>query len=316
MRSPNHLAIKAHCQEVIPSLMKKFGLGDVKSLRRDENGWVNPCFFVNEEYVVRFNARDPDIPKFQREKIVYDLLSQTSLPVPRWVQLDDSRKLIEYDVLISKMLTGRNIEADWPAMAPNRKERLAKEAGSCLRELHKTSFDFFGEITGRGPLPRTSTWIEYLRAKLEFHFAQSKPFQIFNSAEEDLFRETLEESADVLASVQQAHLVHMDYHFGNLLYDDANISAILDFEWSFAGDPLFDFYRWTGKEEWPGSREFFLQGAGKENFSGEEFERMKIYQMIGNLELCPVAAKHFPADEATSYRQVTLDHLAKISRQR
>src|SRR4051794_13295790 len=106
MRTPDHVEVKAKCQAAIPALMKKHGLGEVKSLKLDENGWVNPCFFVNGTHVIRFNARDPHLPKFQREKVAFDRARAAGIAVPQSVLLDDSKEHIAFDALISHQLPG------------------------------------------------------------------------------------------------------------------------------------------------------------------------------------------------------------------
>jgi len=110
-----------------------------------------------------------------------------------------------------------------------------------------------------------------------------------------------------LEDVKTAKLVHVDYHFGNLLYADQKIPGVFDFEWALAGDPLYDYCRWfQGEEEWPKSREPFLRGSGGRKLTAKQMDRVKTYQMIRNIELCLVAKRHFGKDEANSFRQITM----------
>ncbi len=313
VRSPNHLATKEVCRAAVPLLAARHGLGSVVSLRLDENGWVNPCFFLNEDFVLRFNARDPEAPKFQREKFVFSLLQDSPIPTPKWFHLDSSREFVPYDVFITRMLPGANVEAQWPSLKERARDDVAADAGRWLSELHRQRFDFFGELANQGPLPRTRTWFEYLEARLESHLHQSGRFHIFDSATEKRFRLALQDRRAVFESVTEAGLVHMDYHLGNLLHQHLKVTAVLDFEWAFAGDPLYDLGRWVHGEDWPGSRAGFLRGYGRNGFSDLELSRIEIYQMLQNIELCPVAAEHFPVDEAQSYRKTTLEQFERIT---
>ena len=139
----------------------------------DTEGWVNPCFFVEaeESWVVRCNARDPSLPKYQRDKIVFDLLKKNGLPVPEVVYLDDSKAVSSFDVLISSRVEGRNLESDWKELKIDQKEHLASKAGELLKKNHSIQFDFFGEISNKGPLPQTKSWFEYLKVKLDYHLS-------------------------------------------------------------------------------------------------------------------------------------------------
>ena len=293
--------------------MHKHRLGSSSTIRVDETGWVNPCFFVDDRLVFRFNARDVGLPKFQREKIVFDLLEDSGLPTPRNVLLDDSREFAPYEVLISPKLPGANIEQDWPTLDLQTKQRLAENAGKLLTRLHEISFPFFGELANQGPLPRTSGWIDYVRAKLTLQLDRTARLAIFSDQQRQRFLEVFDSRVALLNEVTSARLVHDDYHFGNLLHEGSEITGALDFEWSFAGDPLYDYCLWYSEADlWPGSREAFLTGCGRVEISESERMRMDVYQMIGNLTLCAESRLHFPAEEAAKYREVAEAQLCRL----
>jgi len=313
MRSSNHLAIKETCHSTIASLMTKHGLGIPTKIVMDETGWVNPCFFINDQFVFRFNARDPDLPKYQREKIAFDLLKLLDLPVPQKVILDDSKVLVPFDVLITEIISGENLESAWPRLSLDLRKKLAENAGKIFEKLSAVQMSFFGELSATGPFPKTRSWEEYLRAKLQFHLKESLEIKIFDHATVERFRDVLNRYSSVLSEVKNPYLVHGDFHFGNLLFKGDHITGVVDFEWAFAGDPLYDLCRWhQDEEEWPGSKESFLKGCRKNNFSTSEAQKIKVYQMIRNVELCIVAQRHFTSEESETYKIVTLSQLETI----
>lgn len=101
MRSPNQAEIKDECRKAIP-------------------------------------VRDPLLPKFQREKLVYDLLQGSEIPVPEKVWLDGSKELVRFDVLISERLSGALIEPDWGTLPVDKRSQLAVMAGALLSRLHRS----------------------------------------------------------------------------------------------------------------------------------------------------------------------------------
>lgn len=313
MRSHNHLEIKKLCEKSIPSLMNKYNLGKVNSIVMDTEGWVNPCFFVNQSFVFRFNARDSGLPKYQRELFVFNLLNNTDIPVPKKVFLDDSKDLVVFDVLITEMIPGKNIEADWKNLNPDQKKEVSEEAGKILYKLNQHTFDFFGELASSGGLKKTKTWIDYLQAKLHFHLDEAKALGLIDKTTEAQVWKIYEAYTPELSQVTTSNLVHVDFHLGNLLHTDLKISAVLDFEWAFAGDPLYDFCRWKdNSEDLAGSREGFLKGYNKIEFTLSESKRMDIYQMIRNIELSSVAKLHFSEAEAVEYLKTTLGQIKKL----
>lgn len=294
--------------------MSKHGLGTPESVVIDETGWVNPCFFVNSQFVIRFNARDPFLPKFHREMLVFDLLSSLKIPVPEKVILDDSHDVAPFDVLISSMLRGSNVEADWPTLPVDARSEIAKNAGHLLSQIHRVSFPFFGELSGRGPLPQTDTWEEFLKAKLTQHLGEARHLNLFDDGFYNRADQVFQDYLPFASEVNDPKLVHVDYHFGNLLHLGNLITGVLDFEWSFAGDPLYDFCEWRQTEElWPGSREPFFEGYGKRAFSFSENKRMGMYQLIRNVEPCIVAELHFGEEESREYRSICETQLNRLS---
>ncbi|MBK7963376.1 MAG: phosphotransferase [Bdellovibrionales bacterium] len=151
MRSPNHQEIKNICQESIPLLMTKHQLGIPTRVVVDETGWVNPCFFVNDKFVFRFNARDPELPKYQREKFAFGLLKTSTVPVPQKVILDETKTLAPFDVLITEVLPGENLEAAWPKLTTAQREKLSENAGMLLKQMTVMQLPFFGELGSTGP---------------------------------------------------------------------------------------------------------------------------------------------------------------------
>jgi len=294
--------------------MSKFGLVEINHIEMDHEGWVNPCFFVNSKYVFRFNARDPHLPKYQREFFVYQLLKEHHLPVPQMVLLDDSKTISSFDVLITEMLDGKNLEKTWSQLEKKEAEALAFQAGALLRKINDISFDYFGEISGKKPFSRHQSWYNYLKEKLSYHLDEACSFQFFNKQETEDIWNIFQLAKPALDQVKKAQLVHVDYHLGNLLHNEGKISGVLDFEWTLAGDPLYDFNRWKTLQDeiLIGSRQAFLNGYSLNSFNESEFLRMKIYQMIFNIEITVVAHRHFPMDEAVTYFKETKTNLLEL----
>lgn len=314
MRTHNHLKIKEKCRCVLPKLMQKHGLGEVLQVEMDTEGWVNPCFFVNDSYVIRFNARDPNLPKYQREKIVFDLLKDLNFPVPGRVLLDTDKDIIEYDVLLSQKVEGRNLEFDWKKLTEADQATLATQAGALLKGIHAIKWDGFGEIAGHGPLPRTKDWFQFLKAKLDFLFFEARKINLYSNVLEEKFYTQLIKNEEALNTIKEAALVHIDFHFGNLIYKGTEIKSVVDFEWAIAGDPLYDLMFWQDADEiFPNSKRHFFEGYGKSDFSTQELKLITVYQMMKNIELSIVAALHFPSAEAEDYLGKAVDYLEKMS---
>jgi aminoglycoside phosphotransferase (APT) family kinase protein len=286
--------------------MANTNLGVVDKVIFDDQGWVNVTAFVNNDFVIRFNARDAQLPKFQCEKIAFKLL-KNCISVPELLVLDESKKDAPYDYIICKKIESKNLEQNWPSLSEVDRNNLAYQAGQLLAKIHSVSLENFGEISEFGPFLQSKTWSEYLRHNLNYHLNEAMRLDLFVSTSQKVFLDLFESSVQLLDSVQVPKLIHGDFHLGNLLFFKQKITGVLDFEWSCAGDPLFDFCinLRSMDRTWPGSQEAFNKGYGIQNFSNDEIAKMRIYSMIKNIELCVVAKKFLTEEECKEIVQAT-----------
>jgi aminoglycoside phosphotransferase (APT) family kinase protein len=214
------------------------------------------------------------------------------------------------------MLSGENLEKTWSQLNPSDAKSLAFKAGELLKKINGVSFDFFGEIAEGEPFKKYPTWVEYLENKLAYHLNEANFFHFFTDEDIHNIWSHFNSAKEALDQVKQAQLVHVDYHLGNLLHHGGEITGVLDFEWSLAGDPLYDFNRWKTDEDeiLPNSQAAFLKGYGQENFTADEKLRMKIYQMIFNIEITVVAHLHFSSEEARNYLETTKKSLNEFKK--
>lgn len=306
MRAPNHLEIKETCREVIRTIMSKLKVSSSEKIIFDEQGWVNVTVFVGDEFVVRFNARDAQLPKFQREKKAFKLLENV-VPVPELVVFDDSKTISPYDYMVCKKIPGENLEEKWSALPEKDRETLAYKAGQLLAKIHSKEIDSFGEISAFGPFLKTKDWAHYLRHTLNYHLSEAMELNLFSAVAQKQFVNLFESQVKLFDQLKTPNLIHGDFHLGNLLFLNQDITGVLDFEWSCAGDPLFDICNNLRDmdSKWPGSQVAFNKGYGVQNFSDEELAKMRVYSMIKSIELCVVSKRFFPEEECEEYVQIT-----------
>lgn len=308
MRSPRRAEAEPACHAALPALFEKHGLGRPSDVVVDREGWVNICFFVGD-IVVRFNARDPHLPKFRRECIAYGLLAEREFPVPRVLAFDEDRDVCPFDVLVTERLPGRNLEKDWKSLDLETLHPLIAEAAEWLVRMHEVTFEGFGELAERTPC---ETWGEAAGRQMAFHLDEAEELETFEPADIARARELFERTRVLFDEITRPSLVHSDYHPGNLLYEEGRITGILDFEWSFVGDAAFDL-AYQQNLDGMGFPETFVESFGPV-LDERDLARQQLYQCMRNVELCNVARRHFPTDEADEYRDVTLAHLALVER--
>lgn len=311
MRSPDQFKIKENCRQAMSKIIEKSNLGSAQKVIFDDQGWVNVTAFVNDDLVVRFNARDIQLPKFQRERTAFNLLKNI-VPVPELLVFDDSKVIVPYDYMVCKKIAGRNLEQNWSSLSEKDRGLLSYQAGQLLAKIHSIEMNNFGEISMSGPFLKTNRWVEYLRHTLNYHLNEAMELNLFNLDIKRQLFDFFESKADLFDTVKVPKLVHGDFHLGNLLFSNQNITGVLDFEWSCAGDPLFDICNnlQDMDSQWPGSQEAFNKGYGIQEFSEDEIAKMKVYNMIKSIELCVVAKRFFSEEECNKFVQTTQSNYA------
>ena len=290
-------------------------LGEAQSIKTDELGWVNPVFFVNSKYVIRFNARDTNLPKIPRESVAYKIMRDNGIPVPNFILIDESKTISNYDYMITKIISGENIEHSWNKLSKEQRYSLSFQAGTILRKIHSIHNNSFGDLANNSPLPQVHKWSEYLNCKLRFHLDEAQDLKLF---EDDIVKGIWTNFKSLVSVIDQDTIpcfVHVDFHFGNMLHESDYIKSILDFEWSFWGDPLYDLCQIENLDEtWPDSRDAFKKGYGLTEFDNTQILKIKLYQMIRNIELTIVAKRHFPESEAKEYLEITNKQIQSLKK--
>jgi aminoglycoside phosphotransferase (APT) family kinase protein len=318
MRSHDQAQVKARCRAALPRVLAAMGERAPSDVRQDAEGWVNPCFFVDERLVVRFNARDAGVPKFRRERVAYELLREAGLPVPRVLFHDETRAHAPWEVLVTERLPGRSVESSWPSLDEPSRRRLAGEAGRLLARLHGIPVEGFGEL-GVPASERHATWLAWVRAHLRRVVADARRHDALDEATLATASGAVERHAAHLASrgavPSRPAVVHGDFHLGNVLHLDGRVTGIVDLEWSLAGDPLFDLVTVNGVEEFtPGAREPILAAwRGERPGSADDDARFPLYRCFRNVELTTIARLHFTAPEAARARDVTTREIARLA---
>lgn len=307
MRHPNADQIRSACAEALPRVLRSLGLRADERFELDTEGWVNVCF-LGRDVVVRFNARDPELPKFDREEWAMRVLHDRGFPVPRVVGRVDNPALSPYPAIVAHRIDGENLEATWDTLDAAQEERLADQAGRWLARLHQQKLAGFGEVFRATHPTQRALWSELA---MDWLVACT---ELFSAAQLERFRLAIESATPHLDSVHEARIVHRDYHFGNLLHDGHDIVGILDFEWSMASDPAVDRVAWDALDtQCPGARAAF-ESAYRAEFGAYDDSPilMAFYELCADLELCDVAARFLTETETRVYHERALHAVAKL----
>lgn len=268
-------------KEDIQEIFNKYGLGKIKKIVYSKSGIVNPCLFINDSFVLRVNVRDTEIPKFRRERIAFQKL-RGKIPVPKIVILDESKKILPYDYLITEKMPGKELSFLIKKLNKNEKKKIAIKAGINLAKIHKIKFKKFGDVQ-KHTFGEYETWEDFIIDKVKKHLKEMRRLNILNENKRKQIINLFEKNKDIFNNVKTPRLNHGDFSFENMVYKNGRITGIFDFEWALSGDPEFDF---KYLDDFKDLKKYILEGYKKIRKLSPNFDRkILFYKLLLNLEL-------------------------------
>lgn len=228
----------------------------------------------SEAHVLRLHTRDHEAAG--RERALMSLLSRgprPSIPVPRLIYADPAPRLGQHPYSIWSFVEGTLLAELFQQLLPSELIDIARVCGQVLARFRQYPFAVCGELGAELTITREygppSRFLpNAVRGAL---FEGRAGERLGESLRDELWR-IVERASPRLAAVDGPYsLVHGDYKRSNLLLRRSGdrrsgprweLSAVLDWEFAFAGPPLIDvglFLR-AGEALPAGFREAFVAG--------------------------------------------------------
>lgn len=178
--------------------------------------------------------------KMQKEVTVVDLIQgRLSVPAPRILLADDSKKLLGLNFLVMTKLDGSILSRMERSLSSEQLHSAYMQIGQVLREFHRIPMEAFGYIGPKGIWTAHSTNRAYLTSQFQRKLTQFTE----RGGAVDLAQRIAGYVADreqLFDGCTSAVLCHNDLHAGNLLATiregAMRLTGVLDFEGALAGD--------------------------------------------------------------------------------
>ena len=290
-------------------LSEIFHTKEIENLQPHGNHTVNHLFsFQVEEkkFMLKILTRNPaeEAEFYRLEKEVYLLklfkkkteakgVSQQNkifVPVPEIIHLETNVERLGYKFYIMSYVPGNTLEEIWEQLNIQQKEIMTKSLAKILKDIHSITFEMFGNIEDFDCPRRFYSFTSMIKSNIRRSTRKLGPT---NLVPIELLTDSLkfvEENLEKLDNDKTARLVHTDFYPTNIIVDknETNewiVVAILDFEWSYAGNVIHDLI--NVKEELITEKKF--QDIFFEEYFGEKKDLSdyklleRIFQIVGEL---------------------------------
>ena len=185
--------------------------------------------------ILKLSFSAPRTSAMAREPQVLALLRQNSVPVPLVEMEDMEGKLVGRPFFIMRSEGERTASELSGLSGPNRR-RLFREVGATLARVHAIRFNAPADFNGHRPVePR------FVRTPLEtWHQKQieySRRHRLFDPA----LLDEVEYAVGFLPEPGRFAMCHGDFNTSQCVRIGPRVRAVVDWEGSYIGDPIFDY---------------------------------------------------------------------------
>lgn len=219
------------------------------------------------------------------EAACYEMIrQQTTVPVPRVLACDFSRKYLNSNYFFMTELTGEPFSKVIKKLGQEDVDRIRKEMAGYLAQLHNIHGDYFGYFT-KEESRQYKTWKMAFFSMFSQILKDSRAHGVKLPYRE--IQDTLKRHSRLLEDVGTPSLVEYDCHEGNIFVKNAgsgyHIEGILDFERAFWGDPAADFpAAFIFKDDLRKEKAFlaaYMEATGKKSYTKADENKYQLYRL-------------------------------------
>lgn len=250
--------------KILTTLQTIFSTTKIFDMQKLPEKTVNELYSFKVEdkkYIIKIQTRPPisELDNYRLEKEANLMKRFTSInkttsgtskeslnvPVPEIIHIENDTKDIGFRFIVMTYVEGETLEEIWEKISVDEKSHIVTEFAKIVRNLHNLRFDMYGDIEEYSCPRRFYSMNSLLKGNLRRYarmLGTSKllPIKLVTQAQN-----FIESNLDKTKFVSEPFLVHSDLHPKNVIVikqDTWKINAILDFEWSYAADPIFDLF--------------------------------------------------------------------------
>lgn len=244
------IKLKVSEQQLNHALQLVYGCKAI-SMTELTDGWANSAYDVlmedGQTYIVKVSpSLATKLMRYEyrlmkTEVDVLNLLQQvSSIPVPKVIKYDRTRKFVDGEFFIMEKLPGQPYNKLKNQLTAEERHSIEIELGrynKLINEIKGSNFGFYS-ASNQDQLSWRDTFLFMINGVLDDGEDAQLPLPIAY----DELRQILNNRSHCMNEVETPSLVHWDLWDGNVFVENDRITGIIDFERALWGDPLIEHY--------------------------------------------------------------------------
>ena len=195
---------------------------------------VYPILLNGKKYIVRIGTKDK--PKFYTEIWALTNQRKLSIPGPRMLKWDDSKKIIPYRYMIQEHVEGNHISWTDKKQIVTTYQKISKEI---LQKIHNHKNKGFGPLNEKGK-GDFKTWKEFLEAKYQKAFPEIEQRELLSKKELKSISQIHKDNIGKI-KIRSSKMIMGDLHPNNFFMKDGEFVGFVDLKAVMGGDPLWEY---------------------------------------------------------------------------
>lgn len=235
----------------------------------------------DKPYILKINVRHSSLEEFENEVFSQNLAAKVGIITAAIVAKGTIGNEKKYNYYVQEWIEGEDAIGAVPKMSTIEYENFFYTVGCNLAKLHKKHGEYFSDdIIG---YKKVVSWKAQCKKRLRGALDSLKnstliDLKLLNSLEEKIIIRIEDLSNKILPS-----FVHGDLHLGNIIVNNGEYKALIDFESSRFADSVHDFVKldnWVFSKYKNSYENFILGYRSISHFEVDFEERLLLYKAI------------------------------------
>jgi Ser/Thr protein kinase RdoA (MazF antagonist) len=223
----------------------------IEGIEKSSQCFNNEVYFINlknpsKKIVIKFIKSKINENNIKKEYNLLKLFQEKNIDLnfPEIIYYDFSKKLISESFIVMDRIEGKTLNEIYDDL-PNKKE-IYFQLGKIIGAINSITYDYYGYLNEDLTLKENYKYLDWKDEqikKINKYLDAIKNEEYITSEFNEKNKKILNLSKKILDDELSPCLCHGDLSFSNVIINDNKINALIDYEFTYSGAPIYDLFK-------------------------------------------------------------------------